>query len=168
MLNIFGMVVATFSVTDKVNWVRFFEKIFLIANVSPEIVFAMLYLILRDVNFLGQEFCWKIYTTEKTLPTIRYVKSIGKNEFAAIALDLEHKTYVIYVRSVSSIALPSSPSLDIHPSHRSQIAGLIAKEPCTKILNKYIDFADVFFPDLVSKLSEYTGINNHAIKLIDG
>ena len=43
--------------TDKANRVRFFEKIFLVANVSPEVVFGMLFLTLSgaDVNFLGWE-----------------------------------------------------------------------------------------------------------------
>lgn len=36
------------------------------------------------------------------------------------------------------------------------------------ILSKYTDFAKVFSPDPVAKLPEYTGINNHAINLIDG
>ena len=37
------MIVAAFLVTDKTNQVRFFEKIFLVANISPEVVFGMLF-----------------------------------------------------------------------------------------------------------------------------
>ena len=37
-----------------------------------------------------------------------------------------------------------------------------------KILNKYINIADVFFLGMASKISVYTGINDHAIKLVDG
>ena len=33
---------------------------------------------------------------------------------------------------------------------------------------EYLDFADVFSPGLASKLLEYTGVNNHTIKLFDG
>ena len=33
-MNTYGMVVTAFSVVDKVNWRRFFEKTFLMANVS--------------------------------------------------------------------------------------------------------------------------------------
>ena len=53
ILETYGMVVAAFSVTDQANRVRFFEKTFLIANVSPDIVFGMLFLTLSsaDVNF---------------------------------------------------------------------------------------------------------------------
>ena len=57
MLDTYGMVVAAFSVTDKANQVRFFEKTFLVANVSPEVVFGMLFLNLSsaDVDFLDQD-----------------------------------------------------------------------------------------------------------------
>ena len=57
MLDTFGMVVVAFSVMDKANQVRLFEKIFLVPNVSPEIVFRMPFLTLSDANvdFSGQE-----------------------------------------------------------------------------------------------------------------
>ena len=46
----YGMVVATFSVTDQANRVKFFEKTFLIANISPDVVFGMPFLTLSNVN----------------------------------------------------------------------------------------------------------------------
>ena len=56
ILDIFGMVVIAFSVTDKVNQVRYFEKTFLVANVSPKKVFRMLFLNLSgaDIDFLDR------------------------------------------------------------------------------------------------------------------
>ena len=56
-LDTHGIVVAVFSVVDKANQVRFFEKAFLVANVSPEVVFGMLFLILSgaDVDFSGRK-----------------------------------------------------------------------------------------------------------------
>ena len=55
MLNTFGMVVLAFSVTDKANQVKFFEKTFLVANVSPEVVLGMPFLTLSsaDIDFSG-------------------------------------------------------------------------------------------------------------------
>ena len=72
-------------------------------NISLEVVLGMLFLILNgtDVDFLGREL------TKKTLSTIKRIKLIGKKEFAAAKLDPEHKTYVVHVRLVSSIALSS-------------------------------------------------------------
>ena len=43
----------------------------------------------------------------------------------------------------------------------------MANEAFTSIPTEYSDFADVFSPELASKLPEHTGINNHAIDLVD-
>ena len=163
-----GMVVAAFSVVDKANRVRFFEETFLVANVSPEVVLGMPFLTLSnaDVDFSGRDLRWRTYTTEEALPTTRRVELVGKKEFAAAALDPEHETYVVHVASLSSAPLVAS--LDVHPSRRPQISGLIAEEAPTKVPAEYSDFADVFSPDLASELPEHTGINNHAIELVDG
>ena len=93
---------------------------------------------------------------------------MGKKEFAATALDLEHGTYIVHVRSVNFHASPSSSLLDIHLFWRPQISDLIAKKAPTKVFAKYLDFADVFSPNLASELLKHTGINNHAIELVDG
>ena len=42
-LDTYGMVVAAFSVTDKTNRVKFFEKTFLVANISRELVLIILF-----------------------------------------------------------------------------------------------------------------------------
>ena len=57
---------------------------------------------------------------------------------------------------------------DVHPSQRPQISSLIAEEAPTKVSAEYLDFADVFSPDLAYELPEHIGINDHAIKLVDG
>ena len=37
----------------------------------------------------------------------------------------------------------------------------------TKIPVEYVNFADVFSPDLAFELPEHTGINDHSIELVD-
>ena len=86
---------------------------------------------------------------------------MGKKKFAVAELNPEYETYIIYVGLVSFVASPSSFLLDVHPFRRLQIA----KKASTKVFNEYIKFA--FSPDLVSKFPEYTGINNHTIKLVN-
>ena len=51
------MVVAAFSVVDKANRVRFFEEIFLVANVNSEVVLGMPFLTLSnaDIDFLSRD-----------------------------------------------------------------------------------------------------------------
>ena len=115
-LDTHGMVVAAFSVEDKANRVRFFEETFLVANVSPEVVLGMPFLTLSnaDVDFSGRDLRWRTYTTKEALPTTRCVELEGKKEFAAVALDPEHETYVVHVASLSFALLIAS--LDVHPS----------------------------------------------------
>ena len=101
--------------------------------------------------------------------TTRRVELVDKKKFAAIALDLENETFVIYVISLSFDASPSSSSLkfNVHPFQRSQISDLIAKKAPTKISAKYLDFTDIFSSDLASKLSKHIGINDHIIELVN-
>ena len=56
-LETYGMVVAAFSVTDQADRIRFFEKTFLIANVSPDVVLGMLFFTLSgaDIDFPKKE-----------------------------------------------------------------------------------------------------------------
>ena len=112
------MVVANVLVTNKANRVRFFEETFLMANVSLEVVFRMSFFILNiaDIYFQGRKLWWKINTTKVDLPATRHVELMGKNKFAAIALDLEYKSYVVHVRSISSVASPkfSLYKLNVH------------------------------------------------------
>ena len=104
---------------------------------------------------------------EEALPTTRRVELVGKKEFAAAALDPEHETFVVHVASLSSTPL------DVHPSRRPQISGLIAKEAPTKVPDEYVDFADVFTPDLASELqlgsttmlSSWSTVSNHPMDL---
>ena len=49
-LETYGMMVAAFSVTDQADRVRFFEEIFLVANVSPDVVLGMPFLTLNGAN----------------------------------------------------------------------------------------------------------------------
>ena len=130
------------------------------ANVSPEVVLGMLFLTLSGANidFLGWELWWRTYTTEEALSTIKCVELVDKKEFAAATRDPESETFVIYIASLSSDA-PTSSSLfehDVHSSRRLQICGLIVKEALTKVSAEYLDYADVFSPDLASELPEYT------------
>ena len=95
---------------------------------------------------------------------------MDKKEFTAAALNLEYEIYVVHIESVSSIASPSSSplELDVHLFHRPQMSDLIIEETLTKVPTEYLDFADVFSPDLTSEFPKHTGINDYAIKLVNG
>ncbi len=158
------MVVSTFSVSDKDGKERFFEKIFLLADVSLDIVFGIPFLTMTnaDVNFQAQDLQWRSYTTGELLPSTRQVELIGKKKFAAAVLDPEHKAFVGYI---AVLCVDSDD--EVHPSRRAQSAHLKADEAPTEVPKEYAGFVDVFSPKLAVELPEYTGINDHAIKLVD-
>ncbi len=56
-LKTYGIVVSTFSILDKDGKERFFEKSFLLADVKPDIVLGMPFLIMSnaDVDFQTQD-----------------------------------------------------------------------------------------------------------------
>ena len=58
ILDTYEMVVTAFLLLDEANRVRFFENTFLVANISPDIVFEMFFLTLNrtDIDFLN----WKL------------------------------------------------------------------------------------------------------------
>lgn len=85
-----------------------------------------------------------------------------KKEFIAIVLDLKNETFIVYFISLISPLF----DINIHPSFIPQVVGLIAKKPSIKVSAKYVDFENVFSSDLAFQLSQLTGINKYAIKLI--
>ncbi len=64
-LETYGMILSTFSVSDKDGRERFFEKSFLLADIRPDIVLRMPFLTMSnvDVNFQVQDLQWRSYTT---------------------------------------------------------------------------------------------------------
>ena len=132
------------------------------ANVSLELVFGMFFLTWSgaDIDFLDWELCWRTYLIQKVLLIIKHIKLVGKKEFTAIAVYLKHETFVAHIASLCSTLL----NADVHLFCRSQIAGLIAEEASTNVFAEYTHFANVFFPNLVFKLFEYTEIYNQAMK----
>ena len=50
MLDTYGMLIAAFLIRDKANQIKFFKEIFLVANVSPEVVLGIFIFILNSAN----------------------------------------------------------------------------------------------------------------------
>ena len=94
--------------------------------------------------------------TEEILPTIWRVELINKKEFAKAKLDENVKTFIVHVASLTS-------KKTIYPDWEVQIVCLLAKHGF--ILEKYLDFADVFSKKSAEILPKHTRINEYAIEL---
>ena len=71
-LDTFEMVIAGFQVLDKQSRTQFFQKTFLLANITMEVVLRMLFLTFSnaDIQFAEKELTWRSYTAKEALPTI--------------------------------------------------------------------------------------------------
>ena len=74
-LETFGMVIANFQVEDKASRPRFFQKIFLVTETKFEVILRMPFLKISNANvsFGEKIFTWRIFTTNKALPTTKQV-----------------------------------------------------------------------------------------------
>ena len=79
LLAIYGMVIAAFQIVNKLGCSWFFHEIFLLANISMEVVLGMPFLTFNntDIQFAEKELTWKTYTTKEALPTPRQVEIIN-------------------------------------------------------------------------------------------
>ena len=151
----YWMVIAGFSVQDKLGKVRLFEETFLLADTSMEVVLGMPFLTLPDADIRLE---WRRYTTAEALPTTQRVELIDKKEFAVAALNENDETFVVHVVTLAS-------KMPIYPSREAQIGLLLTDEAPIEVPSEYSDYADVFLFDLAMELPENTGMNEHAIEL---
>lgn len=50
-----------------------------------------------EINFANCEFNWKLFTNTKILSIIKWVKLIGKKEFAFAILSFNERIFVVYI-----------------------------------------------------------------------
>ncbi len=110
------MILARFSLQDSLGRVWFFEKTFLLADTSMEVVLGMLFLALSnaDFQFGVEKLIWRSYTIAEALPTTSQVKLIDKREFANVALDKNSETFIMHVTALEILT-----AMPIHPSRAS-------------------------------------------------
>ena len=142
-LDIFGIVIADYSVKNKLERVQFFQKTFLLANIGLEVVLRMHFLTFSKVHirFVERELVWRTYMVAEALPTTRRVEIIDKTEFAAAALNADDETFVVHVAALRELTI-----ILIYPSCQTQVATLTNEE--TGILIEYFDFSNFFFQTL--------------------
>lgn len=159
------MVITSFSINNKDEMSSFFEKTFLLADISMNIAFRMIFLTLSNikVNFTKQKLKQKLYIIAKTFSTTRSIKRFGKKEFGIVIFDLDNKNFVVYI----TILINSDLDLEIHPYHRAHIAFLKVDKALISIFFKYANFLNVFSKDLIAKFSKNRKINNHTINLVE-
>lgn len=157
---ILRIIIASFSINDKARRLWFFEEILLIANISIDKPLRISFLILSNakIYLLEQKLNWRSYIIVEILPIIKQVDLVRKKEFAVIIFDLNNNTFVVNIAFFIST--------HIYHFCKVLIALLIQNNTLIAILFKYADFTNIFFPNLVEKILEYTGVNKCFINLM--
>ena len=122
ILETFGMVLASFQVENTLGRAWFFQEMFLLADLSIEVVLGMPFLTFSnaDIKFAQKKLTWRSYTAAEALSTTKRVKIIDRKEFAKAVLDEHVEAFVVHVTFLSTMA--------IHSAREAQIASLVAEE----------------------------------------
>ena len=105
LLKTFGKVIVGFQVGDKLGRIRFFQKLFLLAEPSIKVVLKMLFLILSntDIQFAEKELTWRFYITAKALQTTKWVELINQKKFGKVALNKKFETFVVLIAALEAL-----------------------------------------------------------------
>lgn len=144
------MVLAVFYIKHKLGQVKFFDKTFLVPDISIDIIFGILFLLLSNVNVQFVEIeglTWRNHNAVTIPLTIKNVKLIKKGEFAVAIVDKKAKTFVVHLAALQATS--------IYSSRKAQIGALIAKKLPIEIPSEYYNYADIFSLDLAIKLLEH-------------
>ena len=101
-----------------------------------------------------------MYIIIKALSITKWVELISKKKFVTATLNLKDEAFLIYVVFVNR-------DLNVYTSCRAHMVLLMVDKTSGSILFKYTNLIDVFSKDLAVELSEYIGINDFTIKLIE-
>ena len=138
------------------------------ADTKFEVILEMLFLKISnaDVLFGKRILTWKIYTTNKALPTTEQVQIIDKKDFVIAALDADSKTFVVHV------AIQERERMPVYSERQAQIEAqvgvLLFNKASIEVPAEYSDYSVVFSTEHAAELPENTGMNEHAIKLEEG
>ena len=94
------------------------------ADTQFEVVLGMPFLKISnaDVSFGEETFTWKLYSTNKALPTTKQVQLVNPKEFVIVALDADSKTIVVHM------AIRKREEMTMDPERKAQIEAQIGAQ----------------------------------------
>ena len=124
----------------------------------------MLFLKISNAHVLfgKKTLTWRTYAINEVLPTTKQVQIVNLKEFVIAVLDINSKTFVVYV------AIREREEMPVHSKGQAQVGALLFNKALTEVPAKYSDYNNIFSAENAAELLENTGINEHAIKLEEG
>lgn len=112
-----------------------------------------------DILIIKRKFIKKLYILAKAVSITKWIQLISQKKFAAAALELGKKAFIVYMAYLGSKML-------IYLTCEVQIFLLMAKK--VTISAKYSDFLDISSKKSVAELTKCSNINKHSIDLEPG
>lgn len=169
LLETYGMTLTRFSIYNNLKKIQFFEKTFLLTNISIKVVPKMPFFSFNniDVEFAKlKKLIWRTYIAAQALPTTSWVKLNNKSEFAKVAIDKNFEIFVVYNATLKAMLIHSFRAFQAY--NDPILTTLQWDKVSTKVPIKYFDYINLFSFDLAIELPKNMGINEHTIKLING
>lgn len=91
------MIFAIFLVKNKIRNTLFFEKTFLLINISINITLIMFSLTLNNTNiyFSNSKIIYRLYTIAEIFSITKQINLIKKITFAKVVINLSNKTFIL-------------------------------------------------------------------------
>lgn len=125
----YTIVIAGFSIQNKLRKIKFFEEIFLLIIISKEVILEILFLIFYNANiqFAEKKLKCKRYIIAKALFITQKVEFINKKEFTTVILNENTKTFMIYIATLLATSI-----IQVYPFFRPKLGYYLL----TKLLSK--------------------------------
>lgn len=106
-LEIFKMVLANFKVENKQSHIWYFQKTFLLADVSLKMILEIFFFILSNANIFFQEkkLMWRFYAIPEALFITKRVLFISKKKFVKMVLNIKSETFVLCIAVLKILLL---------------------------------------------------------------
>ena len=166
-LETFEIVIANFQMDNKANKLRFFQKIFLVADIKFEMILRIFFLKLSntDLSFGEKILTWRTCITKKALLTTKQIQIINKKDFIIAVLDANNKIFVVHVALQEQVIMPIYLEKQAQIQKKAQVRALIFDKIFIIISTEYSNYSNVFLAKYLAKIPEYTEINDHIIEL---
>lgn len=101
VLETYNIITTRFLFQNYLKKTWFFKKTFLLVNTNMEVILEIPFLLLNNINVEFtkklRKLIWGTYIGSEALPITNWVEIINKMEFAKVRLDVNLKTFIIYV-----------------------------------------------------------------------
>lgn len=138
----------------------------MLAEIGIKVRLEILFLSLGnvDLEFSIKKLIKRLYTTAKVLSTVKKFELINKHKFVKAVLNKKSNIFLIDIAILGTLKLVILTNL----LEVLLLASLQSEKALSKIAREYVEYPDVFSPDLAMEVLENIRINKYSVELLEG